>query len=86
MLEPRFKNMIRSFKILTLLVVSQLFASEPLHSYGVKLGITQATQDWNYEENSNLIVFDESLEVVTAGIFVEWFNRSKTEFHGISRG
>ncbi len=46
-----------------------------IHSYGVKIGIAQASQDWNYSGMfSGVKLFQKSRLGLNVGGFVEWFN------------
>jgi hypothetical protein len=77
--------------LLTLTIISSRSDSQVIRSYGVKIGITEASQNWKYTGIfSDLIIFDESRTGFDIGGYIEWLNLPLfsmiTEAHYIQKG
>ena len=72
-------------------LISSRADSQLIRSYGAKIGITEASQDWKYTGTfSGLNIFDKSRTGLDIGGYVEWFNLAVfsiiTEAHYIQKG
>ena len=77
--------------VIILFVFSRVVRAQLISSYGIKIGMTEASQSWNYSGYlSNIKVFNKSRSGLDFGIYTEWFNipviSVLTEIHYIQKG
>jgi Outer membrane protein beta-barrel domain len=76
---------------IVLFIFSSVTNAQLIFSYGLKVGMANASQSWNYSGPlSDLEVFDKSRIGLDIGIYSEWFNfpviSILTELHYIQKG
>lgn len=76
---------------IVLFIFSNLTNAQLISSYGIKVGMANTSQSWNYSGPlSGLEVFNKSRVGLDLGIYSEWFNlpiiSMLTEIHYIQKG
>lgn len=94
MLEYTRNVTMNNKKLMLLFALSAIYChshAQLVHSYGVKVGIAQASQNWNYSGMfTGVTVYQKPRLGLNVGVFVEWLNipviSVMTEVHYIQKG
>lgn len=77
--------------VVVLFIFSKVAGAQLISSFGMKIGIANASQSWDYSGNfSTIEIFDKSRVGLDLGIYAEWFDfpviSVLTELHYIQKG